>query len=59
VSEDPRDKLLRDWAAIAKGLQLYERKGEIADYDSELAGLVARTARATLEWRDGPGSWPE
>lgn len=43
--------LLHKWAAIVKGLNLTERSGEIADYDDELAGEVADTAKATLAWR--------
>ena len=52
------DKLLRDWAAFAKAMSLHKINGELSDYDSELAGIVRETAHATLEWRDGRGSWP-
>jgi hypothetical protein len=46
------DRLLRDWAAISKGLGLTERNGNIADFDDELASLIQETARATLRYRD-------
>lgn len=45
-------KLLRDWAAIAKGLNLSVRSEDVADFDDELASLLAETARATIAWRD-------
>ena len=52
-----QDEMLRKWAALSKGLALYLHDGNLADYDDELASMMVDVARATLEWRDGPGSW--
>lgn len=48
------DRLLRSWAAISKGLALTKRDTNIADYDDELASMLADTATETLAWRDRP-----
>lgn len=53
---DRMHRLLTDWGAISKGFRLYNFNGTLADHDMHLAGLLARTARETLEWRDG-GGW--
>jgi hypothetical protein len=47
-------RLLRNWAAISKGLNLTKHSANIADYDDELASMLVVTAKQTLAWRDRP-----
>ena len=47
-------RLLRNWAAISKGLSLTTHSQQIAEYDDELASMLTETAEETLEWRDRP-----
>jgi hypothetical protein len=51
---DELERLLRNWAAISKGLNLTKFNAEIRDYDDELASLLVKTAEDTLKWRDRP-----
>lgn len=44
--------LLRSWASVSKSLGLNVRNANIADYDDEIASLLAEVAAKTLQWRE-------
>lgn len=49
-----RERLLQNWAAISKALGLDKRDGNIADFDDELASMLALTASETRALFDRP-----